>query len=217
MSCTSTVEGLVSRRRRGRNGGQEATTQEPWRTWLRVWVASSYAVRFRDIVQRIFIHRCPRKALGHEQRLDAHTVNYADDFVICCRGTADEAMAAMRDMMQKLMLTVNETKTHVCGMPEETFDFLGYTFGRCYSPKTDRAYIGTKPCPGVPTRAPNPLDSGGTRSSCAPGRANARQRRGQRSSWRPLASCRRGTPRAVAPAVRGKRVRPATRRLIESP
>ena len=39
------------------------------------------------------------KALGHEQRLRAHIVNYADDFVICCRGTADEAMAAMRDMM----------------------------------------------------------------------------------------------------------------------
>ncbi len=39
------------------------------------------------------------KTLGHEQRLQAHIVNYADDFVICCRGTADEAMAAMRDMM----------------------------------------------------------------------------------------------------------------------
>ena len=41
------------------------------------------------------------KTLGHEQRLDAHIVNYADDFVICCRGTADEAMAAMRDMMSQ--------------------------------------------------------------------------------------------------------------------
>jgi hypothetical protein len=28
------------------------------------------------------------KILGHEQRLDAHIVNYADDFVICCRVTA---------------------------------------------------------------------------------------------------------------------------------
>ena len=36
------------------------------------------------------------KVLGHEQRLDAHIVNYADDFVICCRGTADEAMTVMR-------------------------------------------------------------------------------------------------------------------------
>ena len=42
----------------------------------------------------------------------------------------------MRDMMSKLKLTVNETKTRVCKLPEEKFDFLGYTFGRCYSPKT---------------------------------------------------------------------------------
>jgi RNA-directed DNA polymerase len=85
------------------------------------------------------------KVLGHEQRLDAHIVNDADDFVICCRGTADEAMAVMRGMMSKLRLTVNETKTRRCRVPEETFDFLGYTIGRCWSPKTGKAYIGTKP------------------------------------------------------------------------
>ncbi len=38
--------------------------------------------------------------------------------------------------MTKLKLTVNETKTRVCKLPDEKFDFLGYTFGRCYSPKT---------------------------------------------------------------------------------
>jgi group II intron reverse transcriptase/maturase len=79
------------------------------------------------------------KALGHEHRLRARIVNYADDFVICCRGTAAQAMLTMRDMMQKLRLTVNETKTRLCRVPEETFDFLGYTFGRCYSPKTGQA------------------------------------------------------------------------------
>jgi group II intron reverse transcriptase/maturase len=85
------------------------------------------------------------KALGHEQRLDAHIVNYADDFVICCRGSADKALAVMRDMMSKLKLTVNEVKTHVCHLPQETFDFLGYTFGRLYSPRTGGAYIGARP------------------------------------------------------------------------
>jgi len=85
------------------------------------------------------------KALGYEQRLDAHIVNYADDFVICCRHSAQKALAAMTEMMSKLKLTVNETKTHVCQMPQETFDFLGYTFGRCFSPKSGRSYIGTKP------------------------------------------------------------------------
>jgi group II intron reverse transcriptase/maturase len=85
------------------------------------------------------------KKLGHEQRLQARIVNYADDFVICCRGTANEAAAAMRDMMRRLKLTVNESKTKRCRVPEQTFDFLGYTFGRCYSPQTGRAYLGTRP------------------------------------------------------------------------
>src|SRR5262244_2147975 len=33
------------------------------------------------------------KKLGHEKRLQAHIVNYADDLVICCRGHAEEALA----------------------------------------------------------------------------------------------------------------------------
>jgi group II intron reverse transcriptase/maturase len=85
------------------------------------------------------------KVLGHEKRLGAKIVNYADDFVICCRGTADRAMTTMRAMMQKLKLTVNESKTHVCRLPDESFDFLGYTIGRCYSTRTGRAYLGTRP------------------------------------------------------------------------
>jgi RNA-directed DNA polymerase len=85
------------------------------------------------------------KTLGIAERLNARIVNYADDFVICCRGTAEEAMRAMQGMMNRLRLTVNESKTHVCRIPEESFDFLGYTIGRCWSPVTGRAYIGTKP------------------------------------------------------------------------
>jgi group II intron reverse transcriptase/maturase len=85
------------------------------------------------------------RALGHEKRLGACIVNYADDFVICCRGTGAKALAAMRRMMWRLKLTVNEAKTRVCRVPGEPFDFLGYTFGRCWSPKTGRRYIGTRP------------------------------------------------------------------------
>jgi len=85
------------------------------------------------------------KVLGHEKRLDAHIVNYADDYVICCRGTAEEANRVMRSMMSRLKLTVNEAKTHLCRVPDESFDFLGYTIGRCYSPRTGRCYIGTRP------------------------------------------------------------------------
>jgi RNA-directed DNA polymerase len=85
------------------------------------------------------------KTGGHEKRLKARIVNYADDFVICCRGTADEAMNAMRAMMSKLKLTVNEQKTRLCRLPEETVDFLGYTLGRNYDCRTGESYLGPRP------------------------------------------------------------------------
>lgn len=81
------------------------------------------------------------KTLGHAARLHARIVNYADDFVICCRGTAEQAMTVMRDMMAALKLTVNETKTHVRQVPAETFDFLGYTFGLHWTHRTKRKLL----------------------------------------------------------------------------
>jgi RNA-directed DNA polymerase len=99
------------------------------------------------LLSNIYMRRFVKgwKTGGHERRLDAHIVNYADDFVICCRGTADEAMTTMRVMMSKLKLTVNETKTRLCHLPEETFDFLGYTLGRNFDPRTGRSYLGPRP------------------------------------------------------------------------
>ena len=85
------------------------------------------------------------KQQGWDQRLQAHIVNYADDFVILCRRKAAGAQAQMAKMMEKLKLEVNQQKTRVCRVPEESFDFLGYTLGRCYRVKTGQAYIGTKP------------------------------------------------------------------------
>jgi len=86
------------------------------------------------------------KVLGHQRRLGAHIVNYADDFVICCRGgLAEAAMESMRAMMERLGLEVNEAKSGIRRLPGESVDFLGYTIGRCYSTQTGRAYIGTRP------------------------------------------------------------------------
>lgn len=83
---------------------------------------------------------------GLDRRFGSCIVTYADDLVILCRrGKAEEAAQAMRAIMGKLKLTVNEEKTRVCKIPEETFDFLGYTFGRLYSPKTGQARLGMRP------------------------------------------------------------------------
>ena len=45
----------------------------------------------------------------------------------------------MRRLMGKLKLTVNEEKTRICKVPDETFDFLGYTFGRMHSARTGKS------------------------------------------------------------------------------
>jgi RNA-directed DNA polymerase len=85
------------------------------------------------------------KTAGHARALGARIVNYADDFVICCRSTAAAAMERMRAMMAALKLTVNETKTRSCRVPDETFDFLGYSFGRCHDRRTGESYLGARP------------------------------------------------------------------------
>ena len=86
------------------------------------------------------------KKLGLEQSLGTRLVTYADDLVILCRrGSAETALHYLREIMGKLKLTVNEEKTRICKVPEGEFDFLGYTFGRMYSPTTGKARLGHRP------------------------------------------------------------------------
>ena len=85
------------------------------------------------------------KRLGHARRFEAEIVNYADDFVVCGRAPAEAMRAAVEQMMQKLRLPINATKTRCLRVPEEALEFLGYRIGRNYSPRTGRAYIGTRP------------------------------------------------------------------------
>ena len=86
------------------------------------------------------------RKLGLGQRLGARLVTYADDLVILCqKGNAEAALDPMRRLMSKLKLTVNEEKTRICKVPDDTFDFLGYSFGRMYSAKTGRTRMGYRP------------------------------------------------------------------------
>jgi hypothetical protein len=86
------------------------------------------------------------RKLGLEQRLGSRLVVYADDLVILCRkGNAEAALRYLRQITGKLKLTVNEDKTRICTVPEGEFDFLGFTFGRMYSPRTGQARLALRP------------------------------------------------------------------------
>src|SRR5438045_9094896 len=86
------------------------------------------------------------KKLGLEKSLGTRLVTYADDLVILCRrGNAEAALHHLCEIMGKLKLTVNQGKTRICKIPEGEFDFLGYTFGRMYSPRTGQARLEQRP------------------------------------------------------------------------
>lgn len=90
---------------------------------------------------RRFAMALARTEIGRTGR--AKLVNYADDFVICCRrGVGETAMATTRALMTRLGLEVNEEKTRLVTVPEGKFDFLGYTFGIFFG-NGGKPYLGT--------------------------------------------------------------------------
>jgi len=84
------------------------------------------------LLANVYMHRFLRywRQTGQGERLQAKIINYADDFVILSRGRASEARKWTSEVMGRLKLTLNATKTCVRDARRETFDFLGYTFGR---------------------------------------------------------------------------------------
>lgn len=80
------------------------------------------------------------------ERLGARIVRYADDIVILCRrGKSDKAMSALRQILERLQLTLNETKTKVVNSHWEQFNFLGFTIGMKESSKSGKIYPNVQP------------------------------------------------------------------------
>ena len=82
---------------------------------------------------------------GRGEALQAHVINYADDFVILSRGHAAEALAWTDRVMMRVGLSLNRTKTCVRDARQERFDFLGYSFGPHCFRQTGRSFVGTSP------------------------------------------------------------------------
>ena len=96
-----------------------------------------------NIYMNRFLKYWRQNGLG--QRLRAHVVVYADDLVILTRRHAGEAHAVLKDVMTRIGLGVNETKTKLREATAERFDFLGYTFGPYWDRRTGKRYLGAGP------------------------------------------------------------------------
>ncbi len=67
-------------------------------------------------------------------------VRYADDFVIICRTKreAEEALKAVKQVMDRLKLRLHPNKTRIVDMGREGSDFLGFHFHKMKSTKTKK-------------------------------------------------------------------------------
>jgi RNA-directed DNA polymerase len=81
-----------------------------------------------------------------QQRLGARIVRYADDIVILCRRKkADRAMTVLRQILERLGLTLNEAKTKIVYAFEGRFDFLGFAIWMGKGRKTGNYYPHVQP------------------------------------------------------------------------
>jgi RNA-directed DNA polymerase len=79
------------------------------------------------------------------EMFSARIVNYADDFVILSRGRAADALEWTRRVMKRMGLEMNEKKTRIVNAREETFDFLGYTFGPQWHTRKGTRFLTAQP------------------------------------------------------------------------
>ena len=135
MWLKAPVEETDERGHRRMSGGKKATRGTP-----QGGVAS-------PLLANIYMHRFIKafRKYGLDRRYGAVLVAYADDFVVLCRHDAAEVLETTRRWMASIGLALNEDKTRVCNARCEPFDFLGYTFGPLYSPRTGGRYNGARP------------------------------------------------------------------------
>lgn len=82
-----------------------------------------------------------------EERMEARLIRYADDFVVLCRGKAEEILEGIEQVVESLGLHLHESKTRVVDAREEGFDFLGFTVQIVRNPRTGRYFPLTRPSP----------------------------------------------------------------------
>jgi hypothetical protein len=99
------------------------------------------------LLANLYLHLLDRIWARHglEERYCARMVRYADDLVICCAGNVEAPMQVLRQVLERLDLTLNETKTRIVDAQSESFDFLGFQFHLRRSRRSGKRYPHVEP------------------------------------------------------------------------
>lgn len=75
-----------------------------------------------------------------KDKLQAHLVRYADDFVVMCRRDVEAPLKVVRHVLDRLGLRLNETKTHIVDATQVSFNFLGFSIRMSRGIRTGKPY-----------------------------------------------------------------------------
>lgn len=99
------------------------------------------------LLSNVYLHLLDRIWDRHrlKDKLGAHLVRYADDFVVLCRKGVEEPLNVVRHVLDRLGLSLNEAKTHIVDARAASFDFLGFTIQMSPSAKTGKLRPNVRP------------------------------------------------------------------------
>lgn len=97
------------------------------------------------LLANLYLHLLDRNWERWQLRLGARIVRYADDIVVLCRRGTEKPMEALNYLLERLGLTLNETKTKVVNAYEGKFDFLGFSIWMGKSRRTGKHYSHAQP------------------------------------------------------------------------
>jgi RNA-directed DNA polymerase len=80
------------------------------------------------LLSNLYLHLMDRIWQRHDlaRKYQARLVRYADDFVVLCRKDVATPLAAIRRILERLELQLNEGKTKIVDANKESFHFLGF-------------------------------------------------------------------------------------------
>jgi RNA-directed DNA polymerase len=97
-------------------------------------ISPLYSNIFLNLLDQVWHKR------GYPEKLGATLHRYADDAILVCRKSAEQALAAFEAITCRMGLTVNREKTRITKLTEG-FDFLGMHFVKRRSPKSGKKTI----------------------------------------------------------------------------
>jgi len=99
------------------------------------------------LLANCYLHILDRIWQRHHLRdkLKAHIVRYADDFVVMCKEGVEEPLNVVRHLVERLGLSLNEAKTHIVDANAASFNFLGFTLQMSRGAKTGKPYPNVRP------------------------------------------------------------------------